>query len=64
MPNFSPNLIQSIFNGVRIFEFKRPKIKKIIESNNDQTLISFSFKIGHKAISKKMKQNTTPKLLF
>ena len=29
LPNNSPNFIQLLFNGVKIFEFSKPNIKKI-----------------------------------
>ena len=37
-PNKVPNLNQILFNGVNIFELKKPKIKKINETNRDQYL--------------------------
>ena len=42
-PNKIPNLNQILFNGVKIFEFNKPKIKKMKEMNKDQYLIFSSF---------------------
>ena len=39
-PKIIPNLNQILFKGVKILEFKRPKIKKIKEIIPDQILIS------------------------
>ena len=39
LPSNIPNLIQSLFNGVKIFEFKIPKIKKSKDKIKEQTLI-------------------------
>ena len=39
LPNKIPNLNQILFNGVKIFEFNNPKIKKIIAIIKDQILI-------------------------
>ena len=39
--NNKPNLNHSLFNGLKIFEFKSPNIKNIIDSIKDQILISF-----------------------
>ena len=35
-PNNIPNLNHILFKGVKIFEFIKPKIKKMIEIANDQ----------------------------
>ena len=35
-----PNLNQSLFKGVKILEFNKPRIKKVKEIIADQTLIS------------------------
>ena len=63
-PNKIPNLNHILFNGVSNFEFKIPKIRKIIDINKDQTLISFPLNIGQKLISKNTIKNTIPKFLF
>ena len=64
LPNKIPNLNQTWFSGVRIFEFKTPKIKKIIEIIKDQTLISPSFNNGNIETIRKNTKKTIPKLLF
>ena len=57
-----PNLNQSLFKGVKILEFNKPKIKKVKEIIADQTLISPLQIKGYKAISKKTIKKTIPKL--
>ena len=42
-PKNIPNLNQSLFNGVKNFEFKRPKTKKIKEITADHILIFSPF---------------------
>ena len=64
LPNKIPNLNQTWFNGVSIFEFKIPKIKKIIEIIRDQSLIFSSFNNGNIETIKKNIKKTIPKLLF
>jgi len=64
LPNIIPNLNQILFNGVRIFEFKSPKIKKIIAIIKDQILIFPSLNNGNIETVKKNRKKTTPKLLF
>ena len=64
LPNIIPNLNQILFNGVKIFEFSNPKIKKIIAIIIDQDLIFPSFNNGNIATIKKIKKKTIPKLLF
>ena len=39
LPSKIPNLNQSLFNGVNIFKFSKPKTRKINETINDQILI-------------------------
>ena len=63
-PRKIPNLNQILFNGVRIFEFLNPKIRKENDKNNDQSLISFWYWMGHKETIKKNIKKTIPKLLF
>ena len=63
-PRKIPNLNQILFNGVRIFEFKSPKIKKIIAVIKDQILIFPSLNNGNIETVKKNRKKTTPKLLF
>ncbi len=46
LPKKIPNLNQIKFNGVNIFEFISPKIKKIVDNNNDHNFGLLSFKIG------------------
>ena len=38
-PNKIPNLNHNLFNGDKIFEFIKPKIKKIIEKKSGKTFI-------------------------
>ena len=61
LPNRIPNLNQILFNGVKIFEFNNPKIKKIIAIIKDQILIFPSLNKGNmrllKRIEKKLFQN-------
>jgi hypothetical protein len=64
LPNKIPNLNQILLNGVRIFEFKIPKIKKIIAIIKDQILIFPSLKKGNIETIKKNRKKTIPKLLF
>ena len=64
LPNKIPNLNQIRFNGVRIFEFKIPKIKKTKEIIKDQTLISPSFNNGNIETIRKNTKKTITKLLF
>ena len=61
-PKNIPNLNQSIFNGVRILAFNRPKIIKIKEIIKDHILMSSLLVIGYKAINKNTAKKTTPKL--
>jgi hypothetical protein len=64
LPSNMPNLNQILFSGDKIFEFNRPKIKKIIAIIKDQILIFPSLNNGNiETITKKMKK-TIPKLLF
>jgi len=64
LPNKIPNLNQILFNGVRIFEFISPKIKKNIAIIKDQILIFPSLNKGNIETIKKNKKKTIPKLLF
>ena len=64
LPNNIPNLNQRIFSGVKIFEFIKPKIKKIIEIIKDQILIFPSFNNGNIETIRKNTKKTIPKLLF
>ncbi len=58
LPNRIPNLNQILFNGVKIFEFKSPKIKKIIAIIKDQIIIFSSLNNGNiEIIKKKRKKN-------
>ena len=63
-PKKIPNLNQSLFNGVKIFEFIKPKTKKNMEIIIDQFLIGSLLMIGHKPTIKKTIKKTKPKLLF
>ena len=63
-PSNIPNLNQILLKGVNIDDFIIPKNKKIIETINDQYLISLDFNKGKSAIIKKNTKKTIPKLLF
>ena len=61
--NKIPNLNQSLFKGLNIFELKIPKKKKIKETPNDQYLM-FSLLINvYIAINKKTTKNKILKLI-
>jgi hypothetical protein len=64
IPNISPNLIHNLFNGERIFELIKPKIKKIVEAIKKYEFILPPFFRGHKPIIKKTTKNKKPKLLL
>ena len=64
LPNRIPNLNQILFNGVKIFEFSSPKIKKIVAIIKDQILIFPSLNKGNIETIKKKRKKTIPKLLF
>jgi len=64
LPINKPNLNQILFNGVRVFEFSKPKTNNIAEIINDQILILSPFIRGYKEINKKNVKKTNPKLLF
>jgi len=64
LPKSIPNFIQSLFNGVKILEFKIPKIKKIRDSIKAHNLKSSCDIRGHNDIAKKTMKNKNPKLLL
>ena len=65
LPIVSPNFIHSKFKGKSIFEFRSPKIKKIIEINKGIIFISTKLPLkDHNAIIKNTTKNTKPKFLF
>ena len=64
LPNRIPNLNQTLFNGVKIFEFISPKIKKNKAIIMDQILIFPSLIKGNIETIKKNRKKTIPKLLF
>jgi len=64
LPNRIPNLNQILLNGVRIFEFNSPKIKKNIAIIKDQILIFPSLNKGNNETIKKNRKKTIPKFLF
>ena len=64
LPNNIPNLCQILFNGVKVFEFTSPKIKKIIAIIKGQILIFPSLNKGNIETIKKKRKKTIPKLLF
>ena len=55
-PSNKPNLIQTLFSGVKIFESIIPKTKNIKEIIVDQSLIFSSYNNGHRLIIKKTKK--------
>ena len=57
LPNKIPNLNQILFKGVKIDEFNKPKIKKIIAIITAQILIFPSLNNGNIEIIKKIKKN-------
>ena len=64
MPSKIPNLNQILFNGDKIFEFSKPKIKKVIAITMAQILILPSLNSGNNEIIKKTTEKTNPKLLL
>ena len=60
LPSKIPSLNQILFKGLRIDEFSKPKIKKIIAGIIAQILILPTLNNGNNEIIKK----TSPKLLF
>ena len=64
LPSKIPNLNQSLFNGVSIFEYSKPKTRKINEVINDQILILSLFINGYKPTIKNTIKKTIPKFLF
>ena len=64
LPNNKPNLNHNLFNGVKIFDFSVPKIRKIKLNIIDQYLSSPPLVRGYIAIIKKKAKNTSPKLLL
>ena len=64
LPNRIPNLNQTLFNGVKMFEFISPKIKKNKAIIKDQILIFPSLNKGNIETIKKNRKKTIPKLLF
>ena len=63
-PRIIPNLNQSLFKGVKIDEFSKPRIKNIKESMIDHILRSPSLNIGYIETIKKTTKKTNPKLLL
>ena len=61
-PNSKPNLNHNLFKGLKTLELINPSIKKVKDTNNDQILMSLSFKRGNKEITKKTTKKTIPKL--
>ena len=57
-----PNLNQSLFKGVKILEFNKPKIKKIKEIIRDHNLYLLTILMDIIAIIKKTIKKTIPKL--
>ena len=64
LPNNSPNLIQSLFKGVKNLESSRPKVRKIIAITKDQILGGLLLINGQKLTNKKTIKKIIPKLLF
>ena len=63
-PSIIPTLNQILFNGDRVFEFIKPKIKKIIDKIADQTLKLPPLNNGNIETIKKKIKKTIPKFLF
>ena len=63
-PKSKPNFIHNLFSGVKNFEFKIPKIKKIRAKIKAHNLKSPWEIKGHNDIAKKTMKNNNPKLLF
>ena len=64
-PKNKPNLNHNLFNGVKIFEFNKPKIKKLIEKISGIIFICSKSPLkDQKDIIKKTTKKTRPKLLF
>ena len=63
-PSITPNLNQILFNGLKIGEFNKPKIKKIIAGIIAQILILLCLNNGNNEIIKKNIKKTIPKLLL
>ena len=63
-PIFSPNLIQVLLNGVKMFGLNIAIAKIAAAIDNDQILIGFPFKSGHKPIIAKTTKKRMPKLFF
>ena len=61
LPSKIPNLNQILFNGYKIDEFNRPKIKKIIAIITAQILISSFLSNGNIDIIKKNKKKNYSK---
>ena len=64
LPNTIPNLNQILFKGLKIDEFNRPNIKKIIARIIAQILILPSSNNGNNEIIKKNAEKTNTKLLL
>tara|TARA_B100000795_G_C22517419_1_gene330038 strand:- start:75 stop:290 length:216 start_codon:yes stop_codon:yes gene_type:complete len=64
LPSKIPNLNQILFRGLRIDEFNKPKIKKIIAGISAQILMLPSLNNGNNEIIRKNMKKTSPKLLF
>jgi hypothetical protein len=63
-PRIIPNLNQSLFRGVKIDEFNKPRIKNIKQSTSDHILRSPSLNNGYIETIRKTKKKTIPKLLL
>ena len=63
-PNIIPNLNQAKLRGDKIFEFIKPKTKKIIENIKKIKFKLSSFNNGYNDKIKNNIPNTIPKLLF
>ena len=64
LPKNIPNLNQSLFKGVKILEFNKPKTRKIKEIITNHILISPLQDKGYKAKSANTIKKTIPKLRF
>ena len=63
-PKNSPNFIQSLFKGVKSFEFNNPRIKKIKAIINAQSLGELLLINGQRPTINKKIEKIIPKLLL
>tara|TARA_E500000178_G_scaffold299622_1_gene307412 strand:- start:99 stop:383 length:285 start_codon:yes stop_codon:yes gene_type:complete len=64
VPKISPNLIQALFNGVKILESISPNIMKGIDIDIKYIFGLLPLRVGYKPRIKKIIKNNIPKLLL